>query len=174
MSASLASPAEVESLRRELASLRALVGELKLRLETLEAQSEFSVVGNTPPSSPGTRLAPEASPAGVTASSLGPDRVAAAQSIGAWLKRCLAGQRRGLSGREKIQQASRYYLVVRDSSGTDYNPPLVFASWKDTKDRVYVQGQPGDSIFVGIPTKEEGRIALLAAGLPVPAALNRA
>ncbi|CAL1137610.1 unnamed protein product [Cladocopium goreaui] len=96
----------VESLRRELASLRALVGELKLRLETLEAQSEFSVVGNTPPSSPGTRLAPEASPAGVTASSLGPDRVAAAQSIGAWLKRCLAGQRRGLSGREKIQQAS--------------------------------------------------------------------
>ena len=45
MSASSASPAEVESLRRELASLRALVGELKLRLETLEAQSEFSVVG---------------------------------------------------------------------------------------------------------------------------------
>ena len=107
MGASSSSPAEVESLRRELASLRALVGELKLRLETLEAQSEFSVVGNTPPSSPGTRLAPEASPAGVTASSLGPDRVAAAQSIGAWLKRCLAGQRRGLSGREKIQQASR-------------------------------------------------------------------
>ena len=174
MSAGPASASEVESLRRELASLRALVGDLSLRVEALESQPEFSVVGNSPPSSPGVRTAPEPSPVGVTASSLGPERVAAAQSIGAWLKRCLEGQRRGLSGREKIQQASRYYLVVRDSAGTDCNPPLVFTSWQETKNRVHVQGQPGDSIFVGIPTKEEGRIALLAAGLSVPAALNRA
>lgn len=165
---------EVESLRRELSSLRALVVDLKLRVETLESQAEFFVVGNTPPSSPGIGREPEPALAGATASSLGPDRVAAAQSIGAWLKRCLSGQRRGLSGREKIQQASRYYLVARDYSGSDCSPPLVFTSWKDTKDRVYFQGQPGDSVFVGVPTKEEGRIALLAAGLPVPAALNRA
>ena len=49
MSAGPASASEVESLRRELASLRALVGDLSLRVEALESQAEFSVVGNTRP-----------------------------------------------------------------------------------------------------------------------------
>eukprot|EP00435_Cladocopium_sp_Y103_P038293 s672_g10.t1 len=110
MSASSTTSAEVELLRREVDSLRALVLDLSRRVEALEVQSEFSVVGNTPPSSPGVRAG--VLPAGITASSLGPERVAAAQSIGAWLRRCLEGQRRGLSGREKIQQASKYYLGV--------------------------------------------------------------
>ena len=53
------------------------------------------------------------------------------------MERCLAGQLRGLSGREKIPLASKYYLVFRSVDLTIHDPPLVFTTWRDTKAKVY-------------------------------------
>lgn len=163
-------PADFEGFREELAELRALLAGLSLRVAELETRL---------PAPQPTAAAPSGAAASgsnvlASASSLGSERVSAAQSVGNWLRRCLDGQHRGLSGRELIQQPSRFYLVVRDISGVVHNPPLVFTSWKDTKGSVNQAGSAGDSIFVGLPTKEEGRIAVLQAGLLVPSALQKA
>lgn len=102
---------------------------------------------------------------------LSAERVAAAESIGAWLRRCLNDQPRGLSGREKIPQASRYYLVARSFDLVCYDPPRVFENWRDAKSLVHFKGQPGDSVFVGVPTKAEARIVCAIAELGTPSCL---
>ena len=162
-------PADFEGLQREVLELRALLGELSLRVEYLEGQLP---VAATPTPAPSGASSGASVPTG--ASSLGADRISAAQKVGDWLRRCLNGEHRSLSGRELIQQPSRFYLVAKEYSGEVHNPPLVFTNWRDTKARVYHQGNPGDSVFIGLPTKEESRVALLRAGLQVPSALQRA
>ena len=110
----------------------------------------------------------------VAASELSVDHIEAASSIGAWVKRCLAGELRGLSGREKIPLASKYYLVFRSADLATHNPPLVYTTWRDTKAKVYTgDNQPGDSIFIGLPTKAEARLVVQGAGFSEPAALRR-
>lgn len=56
-----------------------------------------------------------------------------AREIGVWLRRGLAGQNRGSSGRGQVALASRVYLVVRDVRGNEHSPPLVFTSWSAAK-----------------------------------------
>lgn len=162
--------ADLESLQSAVVEIRVLLGELSLRVSELEARLPVATSAAAAPS--GSTSADPGIPA--AASALGAERVSAAQSVGDWLVRCLEGRHRGLSGRERVKQPSKFYLVVRDNTGTVHNPPLVFTTWRDTRDRVHIEGDPGDSIFVGLPTKEEGRIALLRAGLTVPSALQRA
>lgn len=99
---------------------------------------------------------------------VGAEREAAARSIGQWVLRCLGGEHRGLSGRERIQQSSRYYLVFRDFNQRTHNPPLLFTSWVQCKTAVLRAGQPGDSIYIGLPTQEEARLVIESAGLRVP------
>ena len=129
-------------------------------------RSDFEVISSAPSSS----AARGAAAAGVD---LPPHRVAAAEKIGAWIQRCLKDQPRGLSGREEIELASRVYLVVRDIHGTTYNPPKVFENWAGAKALCTLEKQLGDSVFVGLPSKAEARIAVSAAGLDIPPALTR-
>lgn len=154
--------------REEFLDVIAQLQSLSLRVEALEAGAEWGIVQSEPRAT-GTVASPPTS----TGSALDPARLQAAREIGQWILRCLAGKHRGLSGREKIPQASRLYLVVRDFEGTVHTPPLVFNSWRETSDRVSPHGQAGDSIFVGVPTKEEARLALSEARLEIPSALRR-
>ena len=58
------------------------------------------------------------------------------------------------------------------SVGNDHNPPLFFSSWKAAKDLCFHQGEPGDSVFIGLPTKTEAVICVEAAGLQLPPSLR--
>ena len=165
MSQRAVSREEFDRVVGELASLRLQVQELQARLESGSSQTEFEVISSV------------ASPASTGAAALGADlpeaRVQAAEQIGRWIRRALDQQRRGLSGREKVDLASRLYIVVRDISGNTFNPPKVFDTWSGAKHLVTLDRQYGDSIFVGFPSKAEARIALGVAGLQIPAALSR-
>ena len=113
----------------------------------------------------------QASSAPVAGYHVGPEREAAARDIGRWLAKSVDGVARGLSGRERIPQQTRYYLAVRDFHRNLYDPPLFLSNWPDCKERVQCRGQVGDSIFIGLPTKRKCYLAVLAAGLVLPAEL---
>lgn len=172
------SSAEELSLASLAASLRDLQLEVQtLRTEVSRIQETLSSEGRTlgaaeragseASSDSGFVLAP--SEAGYR---VGAQREAACRSIGQWVLRCLAGEHRGLSGRERIQQSSRYYLVIRDFDQHLHNPPLVFTSWAQCKPLVLRSGQAGDSIYIVLPTQEEARVVIEVARLAVPPALH--
>eukprot|EP00435_Cladocopium_sp_Y103_P039135 s110_g10.t1 len=144
---------EFEILKAELVLCKAEIGSLKAKIEVLESERglDFEVVSSAPSASaaPASALPAESLPA---------DRAEIAAEIGKWVGKALKGQRRGLSGREKIALQSRLYLVFRDIQGRDHNPPLFFSTWKETKDLCSLRGQLGDSLFVGLPSKAEARI----------------
>ena len=114
-----------------------------------------------------------APPTGSSATPSDSFRQQVADEIGAYFLRCLSGNNRGASGREKVNLANRVYVIVRDSTGVVYNPVCVQSAWKDTQPLVTVGPGPGkqfgDSIFVGFPTKWEAKRAVAAAGLKWPA-----
>lgn len=96
-----------------------------------------------------------------------------AREIGAFLRRAVDGQRRGLSGREKLSGlASKFYLVVRDYDGVTTERPLrVFSSFATVR-RLCSRGNSwGDSVFVGVPSIHEGQVTAAAAGCTWPADL---
>ena len=164
---------EFASLRAEVAELRSLCQALSARLIVLEQprlgsapSSEFELVTEAPSTE-------STSAATAVGADLPADRVRAAEKIGAWIKRCLQNEHRGLSGREEIPLATKLYIVVRDIRGTLYNPPRVCNSWAETKLLCCLDKQFGDNIFVGLPTKAEARIAVCSADLEVPAELSR-
>ena len=161
----------------EFQALLLTVENLQQRVRVLEgtasasasaAPSDFELVTAEPaPASSTAAGIAEAS------SSLAADRIEAAGLIGAWIQRCLRSEPRGLSGREKIQQASRFYLVVRSFDLVVHDPPKVFSSWSEAKSLTHHLGQPGDSIFVGLPSKAEVRAVCAAAHLTIPAAVRQ-
>lgn len=106
-------------------------------------------------------------------SELSAERIAIAEQIGRWITRCLRAEHRGLSGREKLSLQSKFYVVVRGFDLVVHDPPLVFTSWSQTKTVTHQHGQPGDSIFVGVPSKAEVRAVITAANLSLPAAFRR-
>ena len=152
---------EVTSLKLQLALAQERLSALEGR--TPEETAPLSVVAETPLS---------ASSSTTAGYRVGAEREAAARSIGKWIRRCLEGQLRGLSGREKVNLQSRIYLVVRDFESRIHNPPLVFNNWRDCSARVTRDRVSGDSIYIGLPTKEEARIAIFEAGLALPPALT--
>ena len=96
-----------------------------------------------------------------------------ADQVGAFLARCVAGTNRGSSGRDLLPLQSRLWIVVRDFAGQIYSPPRIFRSWSSTKLLVKPRGgDPGDSVFVGLPSERECRRALQAAGLPWPGVIE--
>ena len=95
---------EVEVLRQEVCALCDRVRELEIRLP--------------PPTERASTASSTTSSAEVSGTALGADRIAAAKDIGRWIDRCLKNQPRGLSGRQRIPQASRLYLVVRGAPQT--------------------------------------------------------
>ena len=177
---------EIETLRVAVLDLQARVIQLESRIAELEAErSEFTVID--PPAGIGTTsrplAGPEAAPAGSrSAASFTPaprtseqtetERRQIAEEVGRFLRRCVAGEPRGCSGRDRLQLASRYWVVIRDFNGQDHSPPLIFSRFSDCRALVKRGSDCGDSIFVGLPSKSDIRRALLAGGFRLPAELE--
>lgn len=181
---------EVATLREELASLESEVRRLRQSLVGLRAEvsAETSFAGSVSQISEGdrsssyTRVEVPTAPGGsvrswgstrppATAAPADPvvlswtDREAVCRGIGQWVRRCLEGQFRGPSGRDRIPLQSRFWVVVRGIDNREYDPPLVFSSWSSAKGLVKIGAQTGDSIFYGVPSKREAQISVEAAGL---------
>lgn len=101
------------------------------------------------------------------------EREAIAREIGQFLARCLAGQHRGSSGRDRNPLASRFWLVARDFEGQILTPVRVFRSWGGCKALVKSKQDCGDSVFVGLPTETELKIACAAAELQYPTIIEQ-
>ena len=90
------------------------------------------------------------------------EREEVAVNVGRFLRRSLNEDHRGTSGRDAIPLASRYWIVVRDISGTVYDPVRVFARWTPAAALVKRGSSCGNSIFVGLPSQREINCALRA------------
>ena len=181
---------EVATLREDLASLESEVRRLRQSLVGLRAEvsAEASLAGSVSQISEGDRSSsytrvgatsgpaasvrswgstrpPPTSPPLIAAGISWADREVICRGIGAWVQRCLEGQSRGPSGRERIPLQSRLWVVVRGIDNRDYNPSLVFTNWTAAKQLVKIGDQTGDSIFYGVPSKTEAQITVEAAGL---------
>lgn len=164
----------VEDLQAALAELRLEVGQLRNQLSSVQERLS-TLEGRTPgeaedsaSSVSGFEFLDLPSESGYRVSA---EREEASRQIGRWVRRALRGQSRGLSGRERITQSSRLYLVFKDFDLQVHDPPLVFHRWGDCREVVARGGQPGDSIFIGLPSQAEARIVCGEAGLRVPESL---
>ena len=160
----------VERLQLDTGDLRSDLRSVQERLSALESRTPGASASPAREVSSAARSS-QASSAPVAGYHVGPEREAAARDIGRWLAKSVDGVARGLSGRERIPQQTRYYLAVRDFHRNLYDPPLFLSNWPDCKERVQCRGQVGDSIFIGLPTKRKCYLAVLAAGLVLPAEL---
>eukprot|EP00435_Cladocopium_sp_Y103_P066336 s255_g28.t1 len=96
-------------------------------------------------------------------------RDAVARDIGAFLKRCLEGDHRGESGRDRTKGLqSQVCIVVRDFDRRVYNPPLLLKTFSEVKRICKRDGSCGDSVFIGVPSYREASLAVSAAGLQWP------
>lgn len=185
----------VKSLTLQVARVDSELEEVRDRCYKLEGdlvdhklQREFELVdsvagptsSSTPPSSgsgiavvPTSLTTPPSSGYSTSAalSGLPAEREEVARSVGAWILRCLQDLPRGSSGRNKIKEGSNFYLVIRTVDGVEFNPPKVLNSWKETKAIVSRGSGFGNSIFVGLPTRADARLALETAKLKIPSAL---
>ena len=102
------------------------------------------------------------------------EREGVAREIGAFLARALRGDHRGSSGREKLRYLqNRYYLIIRDKNGVVFtNPVLVVNTFAEVTQRCRHGNQWGDSVFVGVPSLREGRVAAQAGGFAWPSNRN--
>jgi hypothetical protein len=75
--------------------------------------------------------------------------------IAEFIKRCLGGDYRGSSGRDRIHLPSKIWLVFKDYEGLEYRPVRVCRTWAACKELVKKAGSAGDSVFVGLPSERE-------------------
>ena len=189
--------AELEALRCEARALRSLLHRLEERIQDLEDQAGFEVVpAPSPPreSRPESYRPPGSTPCrasealvsspraasgtfadGSSASQPGPPtsqfRIGVAQGVGRFLAGRLRGQTTGSSGRESLALSSRLYIVCRDAQGKSYNPPIVTSSFARVKQLCFLTADRRDcgaSVFIGLPSQAEVRIAIAAADLSCP------
>ena len=80
---------------------------------------------------------------------------------GSWAGPCKAR----CCGRDRNPLRSRVYLACRDHTGRDIVPPAVYERFCDLASRCKRGGDCGQSVFVGLPSRWEARVALEAAGL---------
>ena len=100
-------------------------------------------------------------------------RESVARQIGGFLRRSLNGEHRGESGRRRLGGlANHYYIIVRDYSGNVFTDPVkVITDFSEVR-RLCASGRAwGSSIFVGVPTLIEGRLATETAGFVWPTRL---
>lgn len=185
--------AELRALRQDLAELSLRVAVLE---EARDQQVEngvnqvvvnYNVAGSTsnppaaPVSGPETAAAAEQTP--VVSSGLqrpsGNHRVGAAYysdserraiavAAGHFIRRSLAGDHRGTSGREQLRLQSRVYILFRDFAGRTYNPVAVYDSLAALNVLVRPSGELGDSVFIGFPTRWEAKLCAETAGVAWP------
>eukprot|EP00435_Cladocopium_sp_Y103_P076128 s59_g78.t1 len=75
--------------------------------------------------------------------------------IGLWVRRCIEGDHRESSGRDRIPLGSKLWLVFRDIQGIIYDPPLCFRTFAGAKALCKRGADAGDSVFVGLPSERE-------------------
>ena len=171
-------------LRREVAALKLEVVRLEGRVVELESERAAAVTsegyevvsscGASAVAAPYSRLPERGLPVvNSKVDELSGERVSFARDIGLFLRRCLSGAPRGSSGRERIAAPSSVYIVCQSFDLEVFYPPKVFFSWGEAKSLVIRGGKPGQSIFVGVPSRQEAIIAIEASGCEVPAALLR-
>lgn len=96
------------------------------------------------------------------------DRDKVLHQIGGWIKQTLKGQRRGLSGRERLSEGNSVYLVFRDHSGRVLEPAGLFYKFSQVVPVVQPRGDVGDSVFIGLPSPEDAKIVCQAARVRFP------
>lgn len=180
---------ELRSLQEVLAELTTRVADLTLRVEEGGSRSQASLgsfelcgaseagestvpvsvvsseshrpIVNLPVASPAAPLNLEEVGGGQSWA----EREAIAGRVGLFLARALAGNHPGSSGRHEIRADSHLYLVVRDHSGFVTTQPIrVLRNFSEVRRLCQVQ----NSVFVGLPTEQEGRICAAGAGFGWP------
>ena len=130
-------------------------------------------VPHLPSRGSGLQSAPESLPSSSAGQLTWIERENICDEIGAFIARSLEGNHRGASGRDRLPHSSRIFIIVRDYAGQIYQPVKVVRSWGSCKLLCKPQGQdPGDSIFVGLPSEREAGRVVAAAGLIWPQAIE--
>lgn len=182
---------EVQAIRTEIESLRLSIQALSLRLEGLEesllrVEEAEERRSEGPSRGPASSRAAASSAASVTSEGTAwtsltsrpipvedhEGRLELAKQIGLFLRRASRGENRGTSGRDRLRLQSRYYVVVKDFEGAEYQPPLFFDRFAPVREHCKRGPNTGSSVFVGFPTQWEARAALIEAGFQLPPALS--
>ena len=71
------------------------------------------------------------------------------------MRDALEGNQHGLSGREALGGASRYYFIARSYSGESFDPVRIVAPWAAAERLVKRSGDLGQSVFIGLPRWED-------------------
>ena len=160
--------------RSELDELWGVIRRLEGRIRSLELERQ------EPSSTPETRTSssplpptPQVLRTTSPAESGQRDRDSILRGIGAWIRACLEGQRRGLSGRELLDGSSHIYLVFRSIDGAVHDPVLIFNRWSQAAGRVTFSGSSrggfhGDSVFIGLPRRRDAELVVASAGVSWP------
>lgn len=169
-----------DSLAAEVRALASQLQALSLRVSALEGSDRESAPGSFSVVEPHDWATPEgpalpvgdrgAYPCGTKDADVPWHvREEVAKEIGRFLRRCLNGEQRGLSGRERLKHlASRHYVVARDCAGRPYNPVKVYGSYREMKSECLSGGDCGEAVFVGVPSLKEAKLAVAIAGLLWP------
>ena len=144
------------------------VEQLESRVSELEAAQEFELVRSEEVERETRSRGYPSSSAAPGPVNLSQERLDILSKIGVWLRSCLNSERRGLSGRELLPEQNRFYLVVRSFRGEVFDPVRVFDHLSQVAPVVKPLGHPGDSIFIGLPSLEDGQVICEAAGLRWP------
>ena len=183
---------EAQAIRAEIESVRLALQALSLRLEDLEESVQRLEGEEEEGRSGGPSRGPASSRAGASsAASVASEgtawtsltsrpiavedqegRLELAKQIGLFLRRANSGENRGTSGRDRLRLQSRYYVVVRNFEGREFQPPLFFDRFAPVRDHCKRGPNTGSSVFVGFPTQWEARVALVEAGFQLPPALT--
>ncbi|CAE7255205.1 unnamed protein product [Symbiodinium sp. CCMP2592] len=159
---------EIQSLGREINSVRELLGQLEARLQALEEEKALPVL------LPNGRDEVELiSPWPSTSEEVFPDRSCRAQPGGPTsIFRTQVAREVHLrsSCRSALTLQSRLYIVLADFEGRRFREPLVFSSFGAAKALCIRGPDKGQSIFVGLPSQAEVLTALQEAGLSWPSA----
>ena len=149
-------------LEEQLNLCIARIEQLELRVSQLESERSESIFELITDSA--SAFLPASEPPRSSAS-VSNSRVLVLEQIGGWIRSCLEGRRRGLSGREKLSEGNSVYLVFRAFSGQNFDPVRVFTRFAEVVPVVKPLGDVGDSIFIGLPSLEDARIVAAAAGV---------
>lgn len=185
---------EVQAIRTEIESVRLALQALNLRLEDLEESlqrlegEEEEIRSGGPSRGPASSRAGASFAASVVSEGTAwtsltsraiavedqEGRLELAKQIGLFLRRANSGKNRGTSGRDRLRLQSRYYVVVRNFEGSEFQPPLFFDRFAPVRDHCKRGPNTGSScVFVGFPTQWEARVALVEAGFQLPPALTK-
>ncbi len=92
-------------------------------------------------------------------------RLELARSCGKFLRRALAGDFRGSSGRDRLRVSSQIYVVAADYLGQAYNPPRVYSSFGEVRSLCKRGSSCGKAVFIGFASSWEAKEGVQAAGL---------